>query len=99
MKKIGAWFSSFAMAVVIAFFGAEYALFQLSHSHDHSYDLGIILYPLIASPLLIIAHAAIYASLKEKTRNICFPVFVSAFIAPGIYSLGVYLIAKSQGYN
>jgi hypothetical protein len=99
MNKIGAWFSSFAIAVLLAFFGAEYALFQLSHSHDHSFDLGVILYPLIASPLLIIAHAAIYASLKEKMRNICFPIFVSAFVAPVIYSLGVYLIAKARGYN
>ena len=99
MKKLGTWAASFIPAVVLALFGAYWALSFLWLTHDRSMDLGLIIYPLIASPIFIIAHSAVYVALKGKTEKMWIPIVSAGLIAPFLYSVGVYLIAKSQGYT
>lgn len=62
-------------------------------------DLGLIIYPLIASPIFIIAHSAAYVTLKGGTKKMWIPIISAALIAPLLYSVSVFLIAKSQGYT
>jgi len=99
MKKFGTWAVSFIPAVVLAFFSAYWALSFLWRTPDRSMDLGLIIYPLVASPIFIIAHSATYVALKGKTEKMWIPIVSAALIAPLLYSFGVFLIAKSQGYT
>lgn len=99
MKKLGTWAASFIPALVLAFFGAYWALSFLWQTHDRSMDLGLIIYPLIASPIFIIAHSVAYVALKGRTEKMWIPIVSAALIAPLLYSVSVFLIAKSQGYT
>ena len=99
MKNFGTWAASFIPAAVLSFFGAYWVLSFFWWTPDRSMDLGFIIYPLVASPIFIIAHSATYVSLKGNTEKMWIPIVSSALIAPLLYSFSVFLIAKSQGYT
>jgi hypothetical protein len=102
MKAASIFMVSFAVGAVGGIVLASICLYAMAgfpnRSGGGSWDIGPVVFPVMAAPAYLLAHPIIYAAFQGRS-SATQRATLAAFLAAVLYALVVWAVARAQGYH